>query len=55
MFKTWFYLLAILGLCSSCVSRTTYKEPGLKGDTASGKGGGETRIIWVWDKEFNPR
>ena len=52
MFKKLLYLIALLMLCSSCVSRTTYKEPGLKGDTASGKGKGETKLIWFWDKDF---
>ena len=52
MFKKLFYLIAILLLCSSCVSRTTIKEPGLKGDNASGKANSETKLVWFWDKDF---
>jgi len=51
MLRKLFYLIVVLLLCSSCVSRTTIKEPGLKGD-ASGKGIGETKIVWFWDKDF---
>ena len=51
MFKKLFYLMAVLLLCSSCVSRTTYKEKGLKGESSS-KPVGETKIIWFWDKDF---
>lgn len=50
MFRKLFYLITVLLLCSSCVSRTTIKEPGLKGE--AGKGKGETKIIWFWDKDF---
>jgi len=52
MLRKLVYLIVVLLLCSSCVSRTTYKEPGLKGNTASGKNAGETKIIWIWDKDF---
>jgi hypothetical protein len=52
MLRKLFYLIVVLLLCSSCVSRTTYKEPGLKGNTASGKNAGETKIVWFWDKDF---
>jgi len=51
MFKKLFYLITVLLLCSSCVSRTTIKEPGLKGSTA-GKSNSETKIVWFWDKDF---
>ena len=52
MIKKLFYLIAVLLLCSSCVSRTTIKEPGLKGGNASGKPASETKLIWFWDKDF---
>ena len=52
MFRKLVYLIVVLLLCSSCVSRTTYKEPGLKGNTESGKNAGETKIVWFWDKDF---
>lgn len=48
MFKKLLFLVSILILCSSCVSRTTIKEPGLKGKKANS----ETRIVWFWDKDF---
>jgi len=49
MFKKLFYLTVVLLLCSSCVSRTTIKEPGLKD---AGKSNSETKLIWFWDKDF---
>ncbi len=48
MFRKLFYLMTVLLLCTSCVSRTTIKEPGLKG--AAGKS--ETKLIWFWDKDY---
>jgi hypothetical protein len=50
MLKKLLYLTAVLLLCSSCVSRTTIKEPGLKG--TSGKASSETKLVWFWDKDF---
>ncbi len=52
MFRKLVCLITVLLLCSSCVSRTTYKEPGLKGDASSGKNKGESKIVWFWDKDF---
>lgn len=52
MAKKMFCLTAVLLLCSSCVSRTTIKEPGLKGSQAAGKVNSETKIVWFWDKDF---
>jgi hypothetical protein len=52
MFRKLIYPIIVLLLCSSCVSRTTYKEPGLKGAATGGKNAGETKIIWIWDKDF---
>jgi hypothetical protein len=52
MVKKLFYLTAVLLLCSSCVSRTTIKEPGLKGSNAAGKANSETKLVWFWDKDF---
>lgn len=52
MFQKLLLLVAALLLCSSCVSRTTTLEPGLKGDTSNGKINTETKIIWFWDKDF---
>ena len=52
MFRKLFYLVAVLLLCSSCVSRTTIKEPGLKGDNAAGKANSTTKLVWFWDKDF---
>jgi hypothetical protein len=48
MLKKLLYLTALLLLCSACVSRTTVKEPGLKGEA----GKSETKLIWFWDKDF---
>jgi hypothetical protein len=48
MLKKLFILTATLLLCSSCVSRTLNKEPGLRGTAANS----ETKIIWFWDKDF---
>lgn len=48
MLKKLFYLSVLLLLCSSCVSRTTIKEPGLKGEASKS----ETKLIWIWDKDF---
>jgi len=48
MLKKLFYLSVLLLLCSSCVSRTTIKEPGLKGEASKS----ETKLIWFWDKDF---
>ncbi len=52
MIKKLFYLLAALLLCCSCVSRTTVKDPGLRGGNASKKPISETKLIWFWDKDF---
>jgi len=52
MFRKFFYLVTVLLLCSSCVSRTTIKEPGLKGGNAEGKANSETKLVWFWDKNF---
>jgi hypothetical protein len=52
MVKKLLYLTAVLLLCSSCVSRTTVKEPGLRGRNASGKVNSETKLVWFWDKDF---
>ncbi len=52
MFTKLFYLIAVLLLCNACVSRTTIKEPGLKGANAQGKGVSEKKLIWFWDKDF---
>jgi hypothetical protein len=52
MLKNLFYLTVVLLTCSSCVSRTTYKETGLKADNPSGKPTSEKELIWIWDKEF---
>ena len=52
MFRKFFYLITVLLLCSSCVSRTTTKEPGLKGDNATGKANSQTKLVWFWDKDF---
>jgi hypothetical protein len=53
MLKKLLYLTSVLLLCSSCVSRTTIKEPGLKGGgNASGKANSETKLVWFWDKDF---
>lgn len=49
MLKKLFYLSALLLLCSSCVSRTVYKEPGLRGHAGQVT---EKKIIWFWDKEY---
>jgi hypothetical protein len=51
MIKKFIFTAVLLLLCSSCVSRTTIKEPGLKDDTA-GKGIRETKLVWFWDKDF---
>jgi len=51
MIKKLFYLIPVLLLCSSCVSRTTLKEQGLKGGGA-GKSVSETKTVWFWDKDF---
>ncbi len=48
MLKKLFYLSVLLLLCSSCVSRTTLKEPGLKGEASKS----ETKLVWFWDKDF---
>jgi hypothetical protein len=48
MLKKLLYLIALLLLCTSCVSRTTIKEPGLKGEASKS----ETKLIWFWDKDF---
>lgn len=50
MLKKLLFLTAVLMLCGSCVSRTTIKEPGLKGGV--GKNSSETKLIWFWDKDF---
>lgn len=53
--KQFIFAAVLLLLCSSCVSRTIYKEPGLRGANASGKGSTEKKIVWFWDKDFrNP-
>lgn len=53
-FKNIFWLAVLLLLCSACVSRTI-SEP--VGPDDPGKSGvvKETKLIWIWDKEFyNP-
>ena len=48
MFKKLFSLMVLLILCSSCVSRTTYKtnvEDGSKSD-------GESKLVWFWNDDF---
>ncbi len=50
MLKKLLFLTVVLMLCSSCVSRTTIKEPGLK--DAGNKSNSETKLIWFWDKDF---
>ena len=52
MIHKLFCLIAVLLLCSSCVSRTLTKEPGLKGADAVGKANTTTEIVWFWDKDF---
>ncbi|MFA6172702.1 MAG: hypothetical protein WC334_11535 [Kiritimatiellales bacterium] len=52
MLKNIFCLITVLLLCCSCVSRTTIKEPGLKGDNAAGKVNSEKKLVWFWDKDF---
>jgi len=52
MLKKTVFAAVLLMLCSSCVSRTTIKEPGLKGANAAGKANSETKIVWFWDKDF---
>lgn len=52
MLKKLVFAAVMLMLFSSCVSRTTIKEPGLKGANASGKANSETKVIWFWDKDF---
>jgi hypothetical protein len=51
MIKKFIFASVLLLLCSSCVSRTIVKEPGLKG-AGSAASKGETKIIWFWDKDF---
>jgi hypothetical protein len=51
VFKKLFYLIILLLLCSSCVSRTINKEPGLTGGNEA-KGQYETKLVWFWDKDF---
>lgn len=51
MLKKLFYVTTALLLCSSCVSRTINKEPGLTGENAR-KTDQETKIVWFWDKDF---
>lgn len=51
MVKKFIFAAVLLLLCSSCVSRTTIKEPGLKGSGSAGSIG-ETKLIWFWDKDF---
>jgi len=48
--KLFFVVIGIL-LCSSCVSRTINKEPGLIGADANKKNT-ETKLVWIWDKDF---
>ena len=48
MVKKLIFAAVLLLLCSSCVSRTLNKEPGLRGTKANS----ETKIIWFWDKDF---
>lgn len=48
MIKNLVYLATVLLICSSCVSRTTYKESSMKG----GQKMEETRTVWFWDKDF---
>jgi hypothetical protein len=53
MFRKLFYLATVLLLCSSCVSRTTYKESGLKAGNPAGKPAAEKQLIWFWQDEFS--
>jgi hypothetical protein len=53
MLKNLFYLTVVILLCSSCVSRTTYKQSSLKGSNPSGKPVAEKKLIWIWDKDYS--
>lgn len=49
--KSFFCLTILLLLCCSCVSRTISEPVGPDEDgRATVK---ETKLIWIWDKEFN--
>lgn len=51
MIKKLIAAAVLLLLCSSCVSRTVIKDPGLQG-TGSPASKGETHLVWFWDKDF---
>lgn len=49
MIKKIFFTAVFLLLCSSCVSRTTYKGNSISG---SSKPVGEKELIWFWDEDY---
>lgn len=51
MIKKLIVAAVLLLLCSSCVSRTVFKESGLQGAGSSATKG-ETHLVWFWDKDF---
>jgi len=52
MIKKFIFAAVLLLLCSSCISRTVIKNPGLQGSSKTDKDIGESKIIWFWDKDF---
>jgi hypothetical protein len=52
--KCVFYLSVLMLFCSSCVSRTISEPTGLNEDGRPDPVK-ETKLIWIWEKEFrNP-
>lgn len=52
MLKGIFCITVLMLLCSSCVSRTITKEVGLNSGEP-GKTVQDTKLIWIWDKDFS--
>jgi hypothetical protein len=50
MNKKLVVLALLLLTCGACVSRTTFKEPGLKNEP--GKQLSTTELVWFWEKDF---
>ena len=52
MIKKFSFAALLLLLCSACVSRTISEPVGLNsGET--GKTVKTTKLVWIWDKDYN--
>ncbi len=52
MIKKFIFAVFLLLLCSACVSRTIIEPVGFNSGEA-GKTVKTTKLVWIWDKDYN--